>query len=321
MGKRGQVTLFIIVGIVILILVALLMVFLDTMSPEIPDSAPDFGRVEVYMNSLLRTHSYDALELAGERGGYIQNIEIMAFPYKHEFMGVETATAILKIPENRYGTTTSGGYQLPPPPPEDPWAELYMPGGSSYTDEYKMGMSYLLDLEETTHAGATNVKKELIDYIETSIEGVNLNDEFPEFDISTASKANVTVYFFDEITTFKLDYPINVTHIGGENKHVMGKFETDIPIAFYDFYSFIQSAVDNDLKTLRYRMYDYSFYSQLPNYPQDDDNKDFIVEPIEVDENFELVTFIYNRTAGQEYRFQIMREEIIPSDLDEMIED
>ena len=326
MGKRGQVTLFIIVGMVLLIMVVLLVIFFDVTSPEIYVHNPDFVRVEEYMDSLLSTHSYNALELAGERGGYIQNIEMVGFPYKHEFMGVETATAILKIPENRYGTTTKGGFRLPPPPPEEPWTELYTPGGASYTDEYKMGMSYLLELDETTHAGATTVKQELINYIETGIEGAYINDAFPEFDISTASKANVSVYFFDEITTFKLDYQVNITHVGIESKQVMREFETDIPIAFYDFYSFIQSAVDSDLRSLRYRMYDNGLYSQLPNHPNNpssDNNidKDFIVQSTEVDGDFELVTFIYNRTNEPEYRFQVMRQEIIPSDLDDLIDD
>ncbi len=78
MGKRGQVTLFIIVGLV-LISIVLILLYISSISKKVeeePAASIQAEIVEEYVESCIRDNVYDALELVYSNGGYInpQNV-------------------------------------------------------------------------------------------------------------------------------------------------------------------------------------------------------------------------------------------------------
>jgi len=80
MNNRGQVTLFIIVGIILLFVIGL---FLFVLRPEelkrnsvlVDDVSSEYSPVQNYVHSCIRQIGQEAIEILGERGGYIVNSE------------------------------------------------------------------------------------------------------------------------------------------------------------------------------------------------------------------------------------------------------
>lgn len=295
MIKRGQVTIFIVVGIILVLIVALYISFLSEQTPRVQRTDGGFESVELYVESVLNSYSQRALEIVGERGGYIGSFDMLSFPFKHEYeaTGKEIAVAIRKIPEYRNNTMIEGGHILAKNPPEE-------------TPPYKIGWPLLIDLQKTTYSRATNIKQEMEEYIEEGIKDADIPEQFKQqFDIKTEEKPNVSVSFSNNKTTIKLDYSMNITDRGTGNMKPMDKFDVEMPIDFRRFFLFIESAIDTDTTYSFFRIDDISSYQQLTPYYKEEKYK---INSIDVDDDFELLTFTYNQTGGQEYRFRVFKE-------------
>lgn len=72
MGKRGQITLFIIIGLILLLSITLLIYYRNLTLKEPEIVPPQFNPVKEYVSSCLKITGRDAVELLGQQSGYIE---------------------------------------------------------------------------------------------------------------------------------------------------------------------------------------------------------------------------------------------------------
>ena len=311
MLKRGQVTIFIIIGILILILTGFYLAFQSSIRETPTPDAHDFNSVRVYMESALEQYSEHSLFLVGQRGGYIRKIDILYFPLKLENSNI--STGINRINNFRYGTMTDGGYTFAERPPEYPWSGLENTDSIHFVQDYKIGSPRLIPLVYPPTTTAPSVRTEIEDYLEDVIDGLNVDVLFDEYNINTSAEPEVKVIFADGTTSFRLNYPLNVTHKGTNTLKTMEHFEAELPINFKKFYSFIEEVVFQETSYLKFKINDHTGYSQLPSYPENNPNLDFSVNLEEVDDDFDIITFIYHSEWDDDYYFQIAKQRLIPA--------
>ncbi|MFW6014138.1 MAG: hypothetical protein ACOCQG_03095 [Candidatus Nanoarchaeia archaeon] len=314
MVKRGQVTLFIIMGILILILIGVYLAFQSELREKPQADTEDFSSVRYYIESVLKEYSEHSLDIVGQQGGYIKKIQMLSYPFRINHDNFNVSTGIKRIEPLWYGTSIDGGFHLAQRPPLYPWSDFETVDSMHFDSQYKIGQPMLLPLEHPPTTSAPSVKTEIEDYLENVISGVNIDKTFEnEYHIKTSKEPNVTVLFANGTTLFELNYPLNVTHAGSGTVKSMEYFETELPINFKKFYSFIEEVVSQETSYLKFDITDHTQYGQLPFYPKNNPDLDFSVSSEEIDDDFEIIRFGYHRDLEDDYNFQIVKERLIPA--------
>ena len=311
MKKKGQVTYFIIVGLIILIIIGLFVSFLRTQETVTSTSVDEFKKVRFYVENFLEQHAEHSIILVGRHGGYIGSIESLNHePYAYEYGGNIVATGIGNVPRNSYGQWFKRDYHYAEPVKTYPWSGFSTPDGSHFSETYKVGKPLLPPLERTTARSSTTVKREIETYVEEMVKSANIRSLFErEFDIKTSENPNATVVFGAANTFVFLEYEINLSTKNQVTRKTMNDYVVEIPIGFRDFYNFIEETVYYDVSDLRYRVSDVSHYEQLPSFKTDyrvSLDKDTVGSS-------DMITFVYNDTEIGDYYFRIFRENRIPA--------
>ena len=312
MKKRGQVTLFIIIGIVILVLVGIYIAFLGEQTPTFQTGTEDFSSMRVFVESGLKTYSEDAIIKIGEGGGYINSLDFLTSDYKKEYSDIETAVGIESIymlNTNRYGTWISGDYKFAKPVPSYPWSGFSRETGDHFSQQHRIGRPITPPLEISSAQSATTVRREMEEYIEEGIQGLNIKENFEnQFDIEIDEEPNVTVTFGEGQTLVELEYPINMTHRGTRDVKRMESYAIELPIDFRTLYRFIEEAFHYETTDFKFDINDPTLYDQLPSHKDE-----FRVSIIDLEAEFDLIMFIYNQTHDDEYTFRSVRQNRIPA--------
>jgi len=221
-------------------------------------------------------------------------------------VGIES---IYMVSPYRYGTWFADDHKFALPVPDYPWPGFSNPDSSHYSGEYKLGRPIIPPLEISTSKDATNVRKEMEEYIEEGIQGLNVIENFEhQFDIIESEKPNATVVFGEGETLVQLEYPFNMTHKGTGNKKTLKNYQIELPIDFRTFYTFIEEALYQETSDLNFNINNEGHLSQLSSY-----KNEFRVSITELDNEFDLVMFIYNQTHGGDYMFRSIRQNRIPT--------
>ncbi len=222
--KRGQVTIFIILGIVILFS-TLLILYIRSQVNAPAQSKVQTDQIDSYVTQCLDQVSSDALIRLGQLGGYVS-----------EPAGSNPTVARLD-PFNSETLSMQGGKLLLPY-----W--LYQTeNGPDRTDMPPL---------EKEYDGDGSIQSNLEQYIEDNME--SCLDKFSVFDaqgIKVAERGilDVSVIFTESDVGVKLDYPINIYYPDGRME-TKSDFYTSIPVRLARIYRLAKQIRDYEMKTV-----------------------------------------------------------------------
>ena len=220
--NKGQVTLFVIVGAVIL-LVAGLVIYLQTDISEdrpgvdIPDVSLESRPAVELITQCLETTSNDALQMVGSQGGYIQSVSPSYPSYKGKAVSFTPYTVPFwrhLTSENCQPSTGCDASQQPP-----------------LCDTQTRTCSYL-PLSQT--ARVPSIEEQLETYVITHIDTcINDFSTLEMYDIELQDEPEVNVIFARETTEFLLEYPIiirSLTQEGNTKEVESFRASFDVPL-------------------------------------------------------------------------------------------
>lgn len=218
-GKKGQATLFIIIGIILLIGITLIIVFRNdirqiiTQAPNqaiVTEVPPEFVPVSDYVSTCLQKTSIDGLKIIGEHGGYLDPI------------ASGKKLAISSDPMQGSALNLMNNINLSVPY----WYYLDAPNDCSQNCKFAFGWPYLRKEE-----GSPNIESDLESYIHFNLNTC-LNDFKPLKDEGYAftKVGNITpkVTITDTRILVSLDFPVSVSHQG--SSHDLDTFLTTVEL-------------------------------------------------------------------------------------------
>jgi hypothetical protein len=238
--KRGQVTVFVIVGALILLSVGLVLVTTRDIAGDDPgldtnDVSLESRPVVDYITNCLRVTSEEALIALGRQGGLLNPPGVSAPSYRSEAVLYSPDT----IPYWRYlgACSTNGvGCEMSNQPP------LCKPGS-----QYCVGLT-------TTQENLPSIEEQLETFVEEEI--VSCIDGFASFsvqyDIKEEAKPDVSLRFGDEETSFVLDYPIVITSLQNDNTKQENEYSTTFDVPLKKMYGTAESVIDFSRQTNYY---------------------------------------------------------------------
>ncbi|MFC1728059.1 hypothetical protein ACFLZ7_01175 [Nanoarchaeota archaeon] len=248
MNKKAQVTVFIILGIVLLFSSA----FVFYIKEQVTESKPAIGLVEdvpleiqpvqMFVTDCLKRTAVEGLNKAGLQGGYIDTSQLKILPNPTESEGVEFSPGGIRVPY---------------------WH--YMSGRNDCEGNCQLG-SKLLPLKG--ELGKT-VETELGTYVDERLElCANLASfEDQGFEIRTGdSKTKVIVGAND--VHFQTEYPITLTKAGVVSE--MSSFYTKVDVSLSKFYDLARDITENELET---SFLEFQLINLISSYARPDETK------------------------------------------------
>lgn len=310
MKNRGQVTLFIILGVIILIIVALYISF-SAVWHDSEYQVDDFGNIRYFMESYLDIIAEEAVLLVGQRGGYTYGIDSLE-GLSHSHGGENIAIGIY-MTENHYGSGwVRGDSFFARNVSTYPWDGFSSPSSNHYSNTYKLGKPTLPTLHRTTASSSTTVRREMEKYVEELITASNVATEFQhEYDIEFPDEAEATVTIGERSILFEVDYPFNISTKRRANQKTLGKLSTEVPIVeFEKFYNFIEESIGADTSAMDYDIQNILEYKSLPSYK---DDFRVNVQKDAAGDYSDLIIFTYNNSGIGKYYFKTFRNNRIPA--------
>jgi hypothetical protein len=199
MKKRGQVTLFIIIGFIILILFSFLIYIYQSqhVKPEI--IAPEFLPIKNFVEECTTSAAADALTILGAQGGYIE---------------------------------------LPPEIKNDPTSYLSFGNGilkGPYWYYHAQNRMPYLSREE----GSPSIQEQLESYISENLQTClsGLSNFREQFDIQLSKQVDTEVSIGEDSVNIYVNYPINIKSAIEKKVGYISKFHSEIPIKLKQAYT------------------------------------------------------------------------------------
>lgn len=317
MIKKGQVTLFIIIGAVVLFLVGLSIFFTTEFGEGPSGEVVGFESVRVYIESGLNTYSWEAFEELGKKGGYTNisgrgNVNnSIEYENRNVSIGLEGHTMVVvpSFVDQAFGSTDLKGKALIPP--EYPWNEFYTDGiYNGDVVNHSIGRIHLPRLDGPGEG--TSIKREIESYVEMMIPSLNVEAPFEgQFDFEIG-EPDAKVEFLGMHTSVSLNYPINITHRGTQTRKTMEYFTTELPLPFEPFYrNVLEESLYDELHKV-----DFDFGSVNIDYTGGlDVGVNVYSKRSELPHNgfVDIVEFNYNYASNENpYIFRLAREKRVP---------
>ena len=221
--KRGQITVFIIIGVVIL-LSAVIILFIQNMLAEDQDvttvtEAPMEARpIASYIENCLATVSKDGLYELGQRGGYI-------YP---ERWGIEADP--VDVLEGSAVTLTPGS--------EDSIPYWYHLEGNDCNRGYCPLQVQVPTVKRSSgNELDRSVESQLDHYVEENLrECVSGFDVFPSYQVEETGELNVTTTVLVDEVMFYLDWPLEITNPASGNIYSLKENVVTLPLDFNNIY-------------------------------------------------------------------------------------
>ena len=265
--KRGQITMFMIIGIIIL-LGAGMLIYMAMLKPEKRGDEAVVSQslrqaavqpVKDYIVSCLDIVSSDALDFIGKQGGrlYVSQGGTVPDPgiarlgsVYLDYGGWKLFYSIIP-PE---GTVSSLFFSEPP---EYPWPDFPYSAESNISDIGFFGLVMLPPLYRVH--GVNSLQEQIEEYIANNIRGCVDFTRFPGFEIS-AGLPNATMIIAENIThlqaeeyiSFVLDWPVTIKEQAGTAKITLESFSVNHPIAFGRIYYAFRDILERDVSNISY---------------------------------------------------------------------
>lgn len=228
-GKRGQITVFIIIAIIILFTVAFVIYIRSGITKVRPtvsqlEVTEDVKPIQTYVTDCLNIVSKDALVKLGNNGGYINinNMHISPIPYQSDVLVFEPQ----KIPYWYYLKTDCDN-------PSNPLGCIQ----TNRPPACKSGVQCAIDSN-----GPNSMEEQLNTYIAQNINNcINNFDAFKDrYDIKTGNVADINVEstLTDSSVAFKMNYPLDITVKGTSKNEKIPYFYTEQQVKLKEMYNF-----------------------------------------------------------------------------------
>ncbi len=264
---KAQVTMFIIIGLFILVSFGFLMYFL--FYPEVSqqvNNVPEqsFKRAVVesvrsYINNCLAETSGQALEFLGKQGGRLYKSQGGAANDPAEFISYEGFKVSYSIlpPSGRVGDYTSAV-------PDYPWVGFPWITEDGKEKEWFYGFYGLPDFPPLYEFSQNSVQQMLEKYIETSMpkcvdwssfKGLSFDTGIPKAKMIIAK--NLSQLYTEEFISFSLDWPVTVIDASG-SKTELKDFVANYPVSFGKIYYNAKSLIDSDVSDVSFDPFNYA---------------------------------------------------------------
>jgi len=280
---KAQVTLFIIIGLFILVSFSVLMYFWMYQSVSEPSAnlpGQSFKRMVVdsaraYVNSCLAETSAQALEFLGKQGGRLYVSQGGTYPDPVSFVSRENFKVSYSIapPEGVVGDYTS---EIP----DYPWV------GFPWIDEdgkkilWSYGYYGLPEFPPLYEFSNGSIQAMLETYVEhniqkcvdwSSFKGLSFDAGIP--DVRMIIAKNLSQLYTEEFVSFDLNWPITIIDSDG-SKTELRDFVANYPVSFGRIYYNAKSLIDSDVSDvlfdpLKYEGFDISVVKDV-NLEKDD---------------------------------------------------
>lgn len=313
--KNAQITIFLIIGLVLLLGVGFL-IYMASITPEKKGEEKVAAQalrqaavqpIKDYINTCLDIVSSDALELIGKQGGrlYLSQGSTTPDPGSSQIGSTFINHDDLKLfysivpPQGTVGTLFFSDI------PEYPWPRFpYV--GNNVSDIGYFGMSLLPPLYRKFGAGS--IQEQLETYISSNVIGCFAAGDFPGFNIS-AGIPNTTMIIAENLThlrqeeyiSFVLDWPVKIKESGTNAEITLDKFSVNYPIALGRIYYTIKGIIEDEISNMSYEPGTAPAYYITIN--KNVHNKDDIV--IYQDKKYNL--------KAKPYEFRILRKNRAPA--------
>ena len=312
--RRGQVTLFIIAGIVIIFVFGLLFFF----SRLLPSQQLEQQRIQVlhnfievpalrhYVSVCVENALKTGLELIGRQGGYI---------FAGQPGGLFTPSFVSYSPFNISFAIIPSQQNLPP---LYPCSESFVDRAPAYCrypftrDTIFFGEERLPPIE----GGVFSLQQQLERYIAFSvarcadITHLLTEDEFRGYDVRTG-EPHAAVQFGSSTVAVHVEYPLTITLGGHEPATQFAVFDAQLPVRFKKIYGAIQDLVHKDISFIDFNLsaatFNETFHSEFVPFS-------VLSPPIRVT-SFHLgedTIFIFNDSSSlpddHHYIFQFVRK-------------
>ncbi|MBN2112457.1 hypothetical protein JW707_05155 [Candidatus Woesearchaeota archaeon] len=268
MFKKSQVTVFIIIAIVIIVMFGLGYYAMISRITEKGEeqllrqqiSAEKINPLKDYITSCFSLASADGLELLGKQGGYIYKSQggIIDDPFESQSGQEYIEYEQTKVHYGIYAPISNVGMIFFAQTPEYPWStfpKVYNPLNPDeivYEEKYDgyYGRNKLPPFEkpkegsiqEQLEAFTTNSTLTCIDWTNFQQQGLGIKTEEP----------NVSVTFTAADVTFTLNWPIEVTDSGTGAVTDINEFAVVYPVRLRKIYDFAAQIMDNDVGDITY---------------------------------------------------------------------
>lgn len=221
MNKKGQITLFVIIGALLLLGVVLFFILSKNLSEDkpgidIPDVSLEARPAHLLVTACLETTAQEGLRLIGQNGGTLHPKQVSSPSYRGAAISYEPSV----IPFWRHLTdcdVSMSGCE-----------EVFIPPLCSRQAGSCGGAL----------RGEDSIQEQLELYIEenigTCINGFSALGE--QYDVSLTGKADASVAFYEEETVVNLDYPIIITSLSTDNTKELSEFAVALDVDMLGLY-------------------------------------------------------------------------------------
>ncbi len=291
--KKAQITLFIIIGLVIVGAVAFLYYFITT--PRIEKKELDTTAIEEYVTSCLDKTAKQALIKLGEQGGYLF---VQDMPKSKRIGEIEIAyliTAPRLISTDEWQIYDYLGSNPFPSDWKYPWENFpYKNGEEVYTGYF--GNDNVPGLE----SGEISFKMQLKKFIEKNVTSCLDLSIFKEkgFNIKVTSPPQIDIVITNENVIFTLNLGLNVKKSGSKKK--INNFVAVEDVKLRNLYQFLKTLIFNDITDISF-----DITKQVPIYT--------ITKSEQANDDLIIITDSSSIVNGKPYLFQFMRENRKPA--------
>ncbi len=233
-STKGQITLFVIIGLVLFLGATIFFIISSSLQMEkpnldIPDVSLEARPANEIVHSCLATIGEEAMRKIGSQGGTLHPPTVRYPPYRSE--AIDFAPDI--VPYWRYledcPQSPSGCEKTFEPP-------LCRP-----TNKLCSGVP----------KGDNSIQESVEEYIEKNIPTCvnNFKDIGKQYDVSIEGEPKAEVFFLDGETDFKLNYPLKITSLSTSNTEEIQDFVVKTNLNFYSMYTFAREILDFERKT------------------------------------------------------------------------
>lgn len=264
--KKAQITLFMIIGVIIL-LGAGLLIYMAMIRPEKQGDEGAAAQalrqaavqpVKDYITSCLEIVSSDSLELIGKQGASLYASQGGTVPDPGPaqagsvFMDYDDMklSYLIVPPAGRVGNLFFSE------PPQYPWPGFPFVNGNKSAIGY-FGLSRLPPLYR--EHGRNSLQEQIEEYVSNNIEECADFSRFPLFDVAPG-EPNVSMIIAENIThlkhedyvSFVLNWPVKIEERASGAEIVIDQFRASFPVAFGRIYYSVKEIIDSEISDISY---------------------------------------------------------------------
>ena len=264
--KNSQVTIFLILGIILVIAVVSVIMLsrfaskktTDQEVTDIQEAAIDVQPIRNFVSECVNIQTKQALEFLGGQGGYLFNSQggtLLEYPDYEEgnfFLNFEDKKVVFNILRTRFAAGIYGAK-----PPKYPWKTFPYEDETRTQEVYQakgaFGMSNLPPLNKSY--GVHSIQEQIERYIANNIDQCLVDETFEEqgFLVQKHDK-KVEALINQQDITIRLSYPMEVSNIVSGETTKLEAFTTKVPVRFGQLHAFIKATIEQDTSNIQFDM-------------------------------------------------------------------